>query len=423
MKQLKLMALLVTSIVVTTGVCAGIYELTKPESNTSANDPNQKYEKPILGNISELSEALNIFSFEIYKEFIKSGDENIFFSPYSIFIALAMTYEGARGQTAEEMMSILHIAQNNTSILNSVKQLYEFLNQNQDFTISTANALWIRENLDLLLEYSNIIDNYYMGNPSKVNFSNAEEAARIINEWVEEQTNEKIKDLVTPTDVFKAALVLTNAIYFKGDWKVQFDPENTKDLEFKLPSGETITVPTMCMEGSEELFNYTETEELQILELQYVGGDLSMIILLPKEKNVTGIVETLSLEQLSEWKKNFSETQVDIYLPKFKLETEYDLEKALKDMGMVIPFSMDGADFSGIFPNKNDLYISKVIHKAFVEVNEEGTEAAAATAVIIFDNCIASYTTFRADHPFIFLIQEKGSGSILFMGNVGNPTA
>ena len=422
MKQLKIIALLVASVVITTGVCAGVYELMKPDSNTSANDTSQQYEEPILGNISELSEALNIFSFELYKELIKSGDENIFFSPYSIFIALAMTYEGARGQTAEEMMSVLHIFQNDETILNSAKQLYEFLNQNEDFNISTANALWIRENLDLLLEYSNIIENYYMANTSKVDFSNAEEAARLINEWVENQTNGKIKDIVTPDDVFMAALVLANAIYFKGDWMIPFDPENTRDLEFTLSSGETITVPTMCMIQSGELFNYTETEELQILELQYAGGNLSMIILLPKEKTVTEIVESISIEQFSEWKENFSEQEVDIYLPKFKLETEYDLENTLKNMGMVLPFDEMNANFSAMFPNKNDLYISKVIHKAFVEVNEEGTEAAAATVVVMRDS-ISYPTTFRADHPFIFLIQEKETGSILFMGNVGNPVA
>ena len=432
MKQLKIITLLIIAIVASTGVYAGLYynnENSKTTITKGSGDKNPKINLESLpdGNFSQLSEALNRFALEFYKQIIKSGDDNIFFSPYSIFIALAMTYEGASNKTAEEMMEVLNIPQNNETLLNSIKKLYYILNQNEAFDISTANALWIRNNLDLLLNYSKIIEEYYLGHSSKIDVSNPAEVARIINEWVEEETNGKIKDLIQEGDItLYTALILTNAIYFKGDWEAQFDPENTKNRDFELSSGETISVPTMFMEGSETLFNYTETEELQILELPYVGGELSMLVLLPKERNVEEIIESMSYEQLSEWRANLSETGVNIYLPKFKLETEYDLEEPLRQMGM--PSAFDRADFTGMCYWTSTglidpLSIDKVIHKAFVEVNEEGTEAAAATAVIMYDNCISISNTFNADHPFIFLIQHKETGSILFMGNVGNPTA
>ncbi len=422
MNKLKTLAIIVTLVIISAGVYAGV------NYNDLTNNKTVKAQSTLkLVNCSIAKEICEL-SFKLYKELLKKGDENIFFSPYSIFIALAMTYEGASGKTAEEMMEVLNIPQNNKTVLESVKMLYEYLNKNENFTISTANALWIRDNLDLLLNYSKIIEEYYIGHATKIDVSKPEETAKMINDWVEEQTKGKITDLIKSDDIIMyTALILTNAIYFKADWKVQFNPEDTKELEFELESGEKIMVPTMCLEGSEELFYYTETEEFQMLELPYAGGELSMLVLLPKQKSVSEIAESLTFESLSKLKAAMYETSISIHLPKFKLETEYELNKPLKQMGMPSAFE-PWAEFTGMCRWSgtdiiDPLFIKTVRHKAFIEVNEEGTEVAAATAVIMYDNVSLSEIVFNADHPFLFIIQHKETGTVLFMGSVGNPLA
>jgi serpin B len=212
-------------------------------------------------------------------------------------------------------------------------------------------------------------------------------------------------------------LVLTNAIYFKGNRAKQFDKENTLEADFKVTPGKTVKVRMMSLTGKEAKFNYTETPELQILELPYDGGELSMLIMLPREDNLQTIEELLNGGNLTGWKNNLMEQEVNVYLPKFTFETKYFMKETLEEMGMPTAFSMD-ADFSGM-DGTDRLYISSVIHQAFVEVNEEGTEAAAATAVVMLEKGMP--TTFRADHPFIFIIREKETGSILFLGRVVNP--
>ncbi len=422
MNKLKTLAIIITLVLVSTGVYAGV-----DYANLTSYEPVKAKSTIKLGNCSVAEEICEL-SFKLYKELLKTGDENIFFSPYSIFIALAMAYEGASGQTAEEMLEVLGIPQNNQTVLESIKMLYDYLNKNENFTISTANALWIRNNLGLLLSYSKIIEEYYKGHATKIDVSKPEETAKMINDWVKEQTKGKITDLIKKNDIIGVtALILTNAIYFKADWKVQFNPEDTKELEFKLASGEKIKVPTMCLVGSEELFYYTETQEFQILELPYTGGELSMLILLPTQKSIPEIVESLTFESLSELKATMYETNVNIHLPKFKLETEYELNEPLKQMGMPRAFE-PYAEFTGMCRWSgtdiiDPLYIKTVRHKAFIEVNEEGTEAAAATAVIMLDNCSQSSIVFNADHPFLFIIQHKETGTILFMGSIGNPLA
>jgi len=423
MNKLKTLAIIVTLVIISAGVYAGV------NYNGLTNNKTVKAQSTLkLVNCSIAKEICEL-SFKLYKELLKKGDKNIFFSPYSIFIALAMTYEGARGQTAEEMMAVLNIPQNNETVLESVKMLYEYLNRNENFTISTANALWIRDNLDLLLNYSKIIEEYYKGHATKIDVSKPEETAQMINDWVKEQTKGKITDLIKSDDIIMyTALILTNAIYFKADWKVQFNPEETKELEFELESGEKIMVPTMCLEGSEELFYYTETEEFQMLELTYKGEEISMLVLLPKQKSVSEIVESLTFESLSTLKSAMYETSISIHLPKFKLETEYELNEPLKNLGMARAFDPNKAEFTGMcrFSGTDiidPLFIKTVRHKAFIEVNEEGTEAAAATAVIMFDNCSQSSIVFNADHPFLFIIQHRGTGTVLFMGSIGNPSA
>ena len=369
-------------------------------------------------SVSTLSDYINDFSFDLYQRLNINNNENLFFSPYSIFVALAMTYEGSSNDTAEEMKNVLQFPQNNETLLCSFGRIYNLLNQHKEYTLSTANALWTQEGYPFLLNYLNFIDNYYMGKATDVDFSNAEIAAQEINQWVEKHTNGKIKDFLAGSDIHPLTkLILTNAIYFKGDWLYQFNREYTNELDFKISPDKTVKVPMMSLSGAE--LNYTENDYVQILKMPYKGEELSMIIVLPKENNITDVEKIINRDVLNSWLGSFSQTNVDVSLPKFTMETEYRLKEYLIDMGMQIPFTMD-ADFSGMTGNQ-DLYIEKVIHKAFVEVNEEGTEAAGATSVHVVLKSIPQSVIFNADHPFMFLIQHKETGTILFIGKVTNP--
>jgi serpin B len=378
-----------------------------------------------LGNISIFGNAVNVFSFDLFKELYAENEANIFLSPYSVFVALAMVYEGAVNETADEMAKVLRVKQDNQSFHDYMKNLYDNLNKNNEYNISTANSLWIKENLQLLQYYLDVIQTYYGGNATEVDFSNPSQTANKINQWVENNTNGLIKDLIQSDyiDPFYTALILTNAIYFKALWKVQFDPENTTERDFESCLGNVVNVPTMTLVNTKDVFNYTETSDLQILELPYTRDEISMMILLPKNKDLDDIIDAIDNDDYAEWRESLAETEVDIYLPKFEMKTSYDLKNILIQMGLVNAFS-SSADFSGITGGK-DLFVSNVFHKAFIEVNEQGTEAAAATAVIMeltVNGGGSSRVIFDANHPFLFLIQHKETGTILFMGKICNPT-
>ena len=252
---------------------------------------------------------------------------------------------------------------------------------------------------------------------TSVDYGNAEAACHTINTWVEERTESKIKDLI-PSRILDGLtrLVLVNAIYFKGNWASQFDQSLTNDVPFWVTSDKQVQVPMMTQKHE---FRYGEGNGLQILELPYAGDDFSMIVLLPRE--IGGLVkleESLTVENLGRWVRNLWETEVVVFLPRFEITFPFRLDDTLKSMGMVDAFS-GKADFSGM--DKEPLFISAVLHKAFVAVNEEGTEAAAATAVIMARGSPSLPPIFRADHPFVFLIRENSTGSILFLGRVVNP--
>jgi len=363
----------------------------------------------------------NQFAFDMYKEL--SSDENLFISPWSISTALAMTYEGARGQTADEMVQTLHLMEDDSVRRSGFASLYNTLNtKDAEYQLSTANALWAEQTYAFLPDYLDTVKKFYGGKTTNLDFIGAsEESRKTINTWVEDQTQDKIKDLI-PKGVITplTTLVLTNAIYFKGDWVLEFDKEKTSKQGFRTGSG-TVEADMMMLTGDKAEFKYTETDDLQMIELPYKGDKLSMLVLLPNEDDISSLEKSLSAEKLNELRDELQEQRVDVYLPKFKFETKYFLCEALKAMGMPAAFSPGGADFSGMDGTRN-LFISKVIHQAFVDVNEEGTEAAAATAVVM-DRAIMQNAVFRADHPFIFIIQEKETGSILFLGKVADPTA
>ncbi|MEA3230052.1 MAG: serpin family protein, partial [archaeon] len=268
--------------------------------------------------------------------------------------------------------------------------------------------------------YFNITENYYGGKATNMDFKEDSEGSRmIINGWVEAQTNDRIKDLIPPGVIDSMTrLVLTNAVYFKGDWILKFDESRTREADFRVTKEKTVKAQMMSLTGEKAIFNYAETEDIRILELPYKGSELSMLILLPKEDDLGALEHLLNTESLNRWKSMLREKKIDVYMPRFKFETKYFMAEDLKDMGMPSAFS-SAADFSAM-TGKRDLYISQVIHQAFVEVNEEGTEAAAATAVVMKVKAVMS-DIFRADHPFIFIIQEKDTGNILFLGRVADP--
>jgi len=389
-------------------------------STTKADDSKSTPE-----GVNKIINSNNQFAFDLYlklKDVPEYNESNIFSSPYSISTALAMTYEGARGQTAEEMQSVFHFPEDDSIRRSSFAKIYNLLNKkDKKYELHTANALWAQKDYKFLEDYMNTIQRYYAGKVTNLDFVNDTENSRItINKWVEEQTNNKIKDLI-PQGVLDALtrLVLTNAIYFKSMWVKQFDKEDTIEDDFKVNPEKTVKVPMMRLTGEEAKFNYAETEELQILEMLYEGEELSMLILLPKVNDLNSLEDSFSLEKLYELRNSLGVQKVDIYIPKFKFETKYFMVKTLEEMGMPTAFSMD-ADFSGM-DGATDLFIANVIHQAFVEVNEEGTEAAAATGVVM-ELKAAMPTVFRADHPFIFMIQERETGNILLLGRVVDPT-
>jgi serpin B len=247
-----------------------------------------------------------------------------------------------------------------------------------------------------------------------------EKSRQTINSFIEEQTNKKIKNLFPPGSLEPVTrLVLTNAIYFKGTWEWEFDKSNTREQDFKITPTNVVKVPMMYMRPDKARFNYADTGDLQILELPYKGEKISMLILLPTE-NLDSI-EPLTIDKLSEYKNQMQETKLGaIYLPKFEFDTKYTLNENLKALGMPIAFDAKNADFSGM-TTVEQLFISQVIHQAYVKVDEKGTEAAAATGVVMVPTAMPR-NVFRADHPFIFIIQQKDTGNILFLGRVVDPT-
>jgi len=370
-------------------------------------------------------DANNQFAFELYSEFkddAEHKDSNIFFSPYSISVALAMTYEGARGQTAEEMQSVFHFPENDI-LRPNFAAIYNNINKrNKNHELRTGNALWVQQDYPFIEDYLTTVETYYGGKAANLDFIRETEKSRqTINSFIEEQTNNKIKDLIPPRGIDSLTrLVLTNAIYFKGTWKWEFDKSDTREQDFKITLNNVVKTPMMYMKPEKAEFNYADAGELQILELHYKGEEISMLILLPTE-NLDNIEPSLTAEKLKEWKAQMRETRLDaIYLPKFEFDTKYSMKETLSSLGMPTAFSEENADFSGM-TTAEKLFITAVIHQAYVKVDEKGTEAAAATAVVVGATSATLRNIFRADHPFIFIIQQRETGNILFIGRVMDP--
>ncbi len=363
--------------------------------------------------------SVNSFGLDLYR--VLSGKEgNIFFSPFSISTALAMTYLGADGNTALQMKQVLHFE--DEGLHESFSKLIASLNKPAEgYKLSIANALWVQRNYPLLETFLRDIDSYYRAPVNTVDFvTDLDNSIRKVNDWIEEKTAGKIKNMLTRDDVDSLTrLILTNAIYFKGKWKMPFDEKLTKKDFFY--ENETTKVEVDMMELTEK-FEYYEDDQVQVLKLPYAGSSLSMLIVLPKVSvKLMELEKDLTKEKIEQWLKNLSETRVQLFLPRFKIQQRLSMKETLMKMGMIDPFT-DRADFSKIDGTRK-LKIQNVIHQAFVEVNEEGTEAAAATAVTMGIKMAMPVmpVIFRADRPFMFFIQEETSNTILFMGRLQKP--
>jgi serpin B len=366
-------------------------------------------------------ESVNAFTLDLFRQLTKQNQGNLLFSPYSVASSLAMTYVGAKEGTRTQMATALHFPQCPTS----EKQFHgEFFKLNTSlnskgtsdrYQLTIANALWGSQQWQVNRDFNVTLQEYYKASLESVPFqADPEKARQGINQWVEKNTTQKIKELLPKGSISAGTqLVLTNALYFKGSWSTPFKKENTKPLPFIAPTG-SVNVEMM---NRVDTFNYFADATLQAIEIPYVQqSGLSMVILLPKAE--LGLSAIKLEDWLPQQKAAFSPQVVDVLLPKFKVESAFDLKNPLQVLGMKDAFS-ENAKFSGI--TDQQISLSAVVHKTFVETNEQGTEAAAATAVISVKGILTPSATFRADHPFIFLIKEKNSGVILFIGQVVKP--
>jgi len=373
---------------------------------------------------SSAAVSSNAFAARIYGR-LREGEGNIFFSPYSIHSALAMTCAGARGDTEKEMTAVLQIAPGE-EFHRSAGALIRELNSARErgLELVVANALWGQEGFGILDDYLAVVRDFYGAELRQLDFVRAAEQAReTINSWVARQTRDKIRDLLPPgvLDRF-TRLVLTNAAYFKAAWTHPFQKGATRDAPFTLMSGDRVMVPMMEQEDS---FGYAESESYQVLSMPYGRGEASMLVLLPRDSSKLSEIEaSLSGEKLEDTCTRIQPRTVHVYLPRFEFTCQFDLKATLSALGMSSAFDAARADFSGMTGQK-DLFISAVLHKAYVRVDEEGTEAAAATAVVMKLTAAIPQepVVFRADHPFLFLVRHKRTGAVLFMGRCANPSA
>lgn len=383
-----------------------------------------------LEQVSVVAKATNKFALDLHKSLANRdqfANDNLFYSPTSLLIALAMTCYGARGNTAVEIKKVLHIASVSSLDLNkSMKKFIDTLNgaSDENNKLLTANRLFVQKSFEILEAFKEGTREFYDAELALVDYiTNAEKVTEEINHWVEQKTNDKIKDLIPPGMLSSdTRLTLVNAIYFKGLWLEQFKKEKTVSKSFFVSQNEEIKVEMMRQEAD---FKYFESQDLacQVLEMPYIGLKMSMVIYLPKEINgLTKLEEVITYETLQNSLSllNASMDEVEVFLPKFKLSQQFDLNDILSKMGAEEMFIPGRADLSGI--TAEPLFVSKVVHKAFVEVNEEGTEAAAATGIGMntFSMPLPKLI-FKADHPFLFLIRHNDSGAILFLGRLVRP--
>lgn len=360
-------------------------------------------------------DSYNQFGFNLYQQL--SNKENILLSPVSIALALSMAYNGASGETQAAMAEALLIEGIDVEQLNQSNKLLLAMLQDSDVTVEIANSLWLRKGVPFLPGFIGDNKTYYDAQVSELDFASAA-AAPTINKWVKDQTKGLIEDIVEGSIDPMTLAFLINAVYFQGDWTDAFAAANTRDNTFHSPGGQ-VTVPFMNKTAS---FDYLEDKDLQAIRLPYGKGNMAMYVFLPQ--NLEEFHKNLTQEQWAEWRMGFESARGELSLPKFKFEYEQSLNEALAALGMGLAFDPMGADFSKMVELAEDVHISEVKHKAFIEVDEKGTEAAAVTSIEIQVTSMPPVSSFtmKIDRPFFFLIHDQQTDAILFMGSVHDPT-
>ena len=376
------------------------------------------------GDLPALVQVDNDFGLALY-QVLRQEEGNLFYSPFSISLALAMAYAGARGQTEQEMAQALRFTLPQDRLHPAFNALLLDLDRRAEeaddeaFQMSIANSIWGQRDYAFLQEYLDVLARNYGAGMRLADFMNAPEEARVaINDWVSEETEERIQDLI-PEGVIDTLtrLVLANAIYFKASWSEQFEEGDTRPQDFHLLDGSVVSVPMMHQSAT---FRYGESQGVQAVELPYVGDQVAMLILMPQSGGFENFESSLTPEVLQSLIASMEPRQLALGMPKYEIRSSFGLVPALADLGMSTAFGSE-ADFSGI-DGTRDLYISDVVHQAFVAVDEAGTEAAAATAVIIgVTSMPLAPFELTLDRPFVFLLRDVQTGAILFAGRLVNP--
>jgi serpin B len=362
------------------------------------------------------------FAFDILSCY-EQQSENVLFSPYGLKTALAMIAEGANGETRNEILRTLHITSNYENqtgpITSSIAQ--DFENGSDDLKIT--NHIWVQNDFPIKQDFVRHLDNYYQGGVTTLDFNNAKDASHLVNEWIAKETNGEITNLLPQASITPLTrLIVTDAILFSGKWLVPFEINDTHSEDFELPSGGKISVPMMSLTGERAIFDYTENNEIQAIELPYADNQYSMLILLPKTLNLNNTLEMLTPSALASLRSSMVRQRVNLHMPRFGMQMEYSMADQLRQLGTSLAFS-EHADFSNV-SELQGLHLNGIYQQAVLQVDEGGTKAVAGTAVNMdtlgFDP--QPIPNFRADHPFLFLIQNN-RGDILFIGKLMNPKA
>jgi serpin B len=408
------------------GKCVAFLAVLAFTVNGSAMEQRARSrENRMTSDASTLVPGMNQFACDLYRS-LRAGEGNRFFSPASIAMALSMTEAGAVGNTAAEMARTLQFKTPPEAVHKAMRALYGSWTANDKasgFQLNIANRLWAAKDAHFLPQFLALTRDDYGAEATRLDFANSDAARKMINQWIEGQTQGTIRDLISAGSLAAdTKLVLTNAVYFKGAWSQPFHKNRTQDETFHVAINRTVKTPMM---HAQENVRYASGDGFQILELPYGDQSLSLVILLPKEVDgLPPLEEKLTSGGLQKAIDRLSPADVVLSLPRFKTTSRFELSTALKSLGMTSPFDAGHADFSGMTGGR-DLFLSAVIHEAFVDVNEEGTEAAAATGAVMRPTAIRlprkEPIVFQADHPFVFLIRDRRNGALLFLGRLCDP--
>lgn len=393
------------------------------EHNVNDDDDDDDVAPSTWRELSEaerkLLEADNLFGINLFKEIVAAEpDANIFISPLSVSMALGMAYNGAGGATATQMQDTLGLSE---LTIDEINQAYKdlitlFMGLDEQVAFNIANSVWYSSDLNPVAEFMQNMITYFDAEVAGLNFSDSA-SVDTINDWVKDKTEEKIEEVIDSLDPSTVA-VLANAIYFKGDWTIQFDPDDTIDDQFTTAAGNQVPCRMMYIDTD---LAYARTEQYQAVDLKYGVGDYSMTLFLPAaDVDIDDLIAGIDQQSYAEMTTGFIETEVTLQMPSFELEYVKSLGDILQLMGMTDAFDAGAADFSNLF-EEVDSYISEVLHKTYVKVDEVGTEAAAVTAVVI-ETLSANDNYMILDRPFIFVIRENNSGTIMFIGKIVDPS-